>query len=834
MSTPTIEEIKLLLPHAHDSLLEDLEKLLELIDCPNDFRGLQKVHTVLEYFFTTHPEHFCSLVELNATRINVLLELFTNIGESYYSQYSNGVHAKGWMSKRPLFSLLFVFYEHLSPESASALLFFLKHYYDNEPVIFEHNHTEQSIRAFRLLYTDPLTDRACFDSNSVVQTADNIRAYRQSLTSENDTDDFVDEPIASSHINYLRELEHFYRLDWKKRTYIERSSKKIIRSSFSRRKIERIVGSDNLFTASLNKRPLKQSLVDSGITANEDYPGLAIIKTEQPILPKPTHELPDVSVIKDTAKIASKSRGISRDVRRSHNITPVSRNILQPHELFHLWQALNSHSNTLIGKVAKSHVQCLLTFILITGRSLDNACCVPTCNKNDNSHIGLTIKRDKLILKVAPRPTADRGKHSNNANLLKTKTVASIHLPIFLFESLSRSGITLGSKLSGKHSVNTFRKAIKLFLKALNKRYHCQISLQRIENYLINRTIALEKNDPVILEILRGEISYYSRSPRHYAWYSETELNNKAQELWSDIFNQIKFYSPEFQSPLFGTLELDLDERGIGSQFTPTKEAIIHWVSEHTRKLHTYTAFEVVKNIKELVNYHNQYTIYTLIMLINASGYRAVYNPMPSFDLLLLRYGALCISDKDSAKTFSHTRVIACPSLLESQLRHYKQHSQTLANLISNLYPMQSQQLYAHTCEHQLLDLSNKVERTEWFLSVKNSQSNDGVFFLFTAVEDDDTIYQTKNSGPSSLSKHINLPLNFGRHYVRRYLQKENIHQELIKFQLGHWVTGETPLERYSSLTHCEAIETLSPILNQMLTDIGWQAIPSLITRKRV
>ncbi|WP_214650947.1 hypothetical protein, partial [Vibrio anguillarum] len=110
---------------------------------------------------------------------------------------------------------------------------------------------------------------------------------------------------------------------------------------------------------------------------------------EQPILPKPTHELPDVSVIKDTAKIASKSRGISRDVRRSHNITPVSRNILQPHELFHLWQALNSHSNTLIGKVAKSHVQCLLTFILITGRSLDNACCVPTCNKNDNSHIGL-------------------------------------------------------------------------------------------------------------------------------------------------------------------------------------------------------------------------------------------------------------------------------------------------------------------------------------------------------------------------------------------------------------------------------------------------------------
>ncbi|ENM5912027.1 hypothetical protein I2709_000311 [Vibrio mimicus] len=833
MSTPTAQEIKIFLPDAPDSSLDDLEKLLELIDCPNDFRGLQKVLAVIDYLFTIYPETFSSLIPLSTIRTRVLLELFINIGESYYSQYSKEVHAKGWMSRRPIFSLLFIFYEHLSPESASALLFFLKHYYENELAIVDENHSESAIRAFRLLFTDPITDRSCFDSNSVEETADNIRTYRQSLATEKDIDDFDDDTTSSSHINYLRELEHFYRLDWKKRTCIHRSSRRSIRASYSRNKIERIAGSDNLFTAPLNKKRLKQWIVDSGITANEDYPELVIIKTEQPTLPKPSYELPDVSAIKDTAKIRSKSRTISRDVRRSHNITPINRNILQPHELFYLWQALDSRSNDLNRGISKSYIQFILHLILLTGRNLDNLCRVTITDITEDSNLGLIVHKGQLTLKVAPKPTADRGKHSNNTKLLQTKIIASIKLPDFLYDSFLRSGLKLGGKLSINYSFDTIRESIELFLKSINKRYQCQISLKRIENYLVNRTISMEKDDPVILEILRGEISYYSRSPRHYAWYSEAELNNRIQALWSETFNQIRIYSTNFQTPRIGNIDLDIDEYGLGSQFTPNQEAIKIWVLDHQKILDSFSAFDAKKNLKGLVNYHNEYTIYTLIMLINASGYRAVHNPMPSFDLLLLRYHALCISDKDSTKTFTHTRIIACPSILESQLNFYKQHSQTLANLISYVYPVQARRLYAHICDYQQIGLSRKIERTEWFLSAKNSQSNDGTFFLFIVDEDDDTLFQTKNSGPSILSKQIDLPLNFGRHYVRRYLQSTNVHQELIKFQLGHWITGETPLERYSSLIHCEAIKILCPILEKMMTDIGWKAIPSLITRKR-
>ncbi len=150
-----------------------------------------------------------------------------------------------------------------------------------------------------------------------------------------------------------------------------------------------------------------------------------------------------------------------------------------------------------------------------------------------------------------------------------------------------------------------------------------------------------------------------------------------------------------------------------------------------------------------------------------------------------------------------------------------------------HIYPYQAEQLYSQTCHHQLLDLKQAEERKSWFLSIKNSRGNDGLFFLFIDDKDDRSFYQTKNAGPRLLRDCIDLPLNFGRHYIRRYLQMADIHQELIKFQLGHWVTGETPLEKCSSLIHSEAIEQLCPVLNDMLIEIGWNALPSLITRKR-
>ena len=101
MSTPLIDDIKRFLPLAPDDLLLPLERALEIIDLPEDFLGLQKVHATLEYLFSIQPTKLSLLIELDVSRAAELLNLFTSVSEVYYNKYVNKSHGKGWNIKNP-------------------------------------------------------------------------------------------------------------------------------------------------------------------------------------------------------------------------------------------------------------------------------------------------------------------------------------------------------------------------------------------------------------------------------------------------------------------------------------------------------------------------------------------------------------------------------------------------------------------------------------------------------------------------------------------------------------------------------------------------------------
>jgi hypothetical protein len=172
---------------------------------------------------------------------------------------------------------------------------------------------------------------------------------------------------------------------------------------------------------------------------------------------------------------------------------------------------------------------------------------------------------------------------------------------------------------------------------------------------------------------------------------------------------------------------------------------------------------------------------------------------------------------------------------LKSRILHYQAHIEAFANLIAVNFSYFAQQYFTHSSHLQHLKLTSKTERLEQFLAIKNSSGTDGMFLFFTESNEHASRFkrEVKNSSPAFLDTHFPFPLNFGRHYMRRYLQKNNIHQELIKFQLGHWMTGETALEKFSELNHVDAIQALLPTLNSMMVELGWRDIPSLLTRKR-
>ncbi|MEF1339089.1 hypothetical protein REH81_20295, partial [Vibrio rotiferianus] len=413
-----------------------------------------------------------------------------------------------------------------------------------------------------------------------------------------------------------------------------------------------------------------------------------------------------------------------------------------------------------------------------------------------------------------------RTKYNENPNLHKARTLLAVALPPELIRRLKSADLLDGTIRDSSGSGEKVLKAIQKLIETLNRKHHCQISLKRIENHLKNYVIATEQFDPVLLEPLIGKEIYYTRSPRHYSWYCNAELNQFVQQLWQQAFPTLPFkYQPEFE---FKDAS-DNDITGFGSEFTPKLAALKKLASTLRLELSKWKSFDASSSLNSIIEYHNAYTLYTIYMLLCGTGYRAVSNPLPSFSFALMRYNAICISDKDSALTFSHMRVIACPATLKAQLKHYQHHLDAVARLLSHNRTYESNQLRWHRSALRFIEMTSKNARLDWHFSAKNSQKNDGLFLFFE--QSDNGEVKSSNAYPTTIrrqsSQILQLPLNFGRHYLRRYLQINDVPQEIIKLQLGHWVTGENPLEGFSSLCMAEAINELLPTLDKMMKDIG-------------
>ncbi|QJR79556.1 hypothetical protein CA267_001470 [Alteromonas pelagimontana] len=515
-----------------------------------------------------------------------------------------------------------------------------------------------------------------------------------------------------------------------------------------------------------------------------------------------------------------------------HNLLPTSRTILQPHELKLLIRSLTNTSSGAIGGIDKKLIRAVLLIVLITARDLQSVLSIKQASTQ--KEVGFHFDGSDILLNVAPEPTTLSPVH--NELLLPVSSVISITLPKHLVTHVSPYfSDTFIEPIQQKKPLE-WQDAIQRYLKVLNRKFSIQISLTRIEHHLINWVSAHESYDPVLLDILAEKTRYQSRSAKHYAYYTETEINDELHELWNALFTEAAHQQAENSDSLTPTISSELKmERGVGSAFTPKADALSAWISEKASILLSNKPFAVSSTLEGLVNYHNAYTLYTIIMLKSGTGYRAVYNPLPSLDLALLRYQSICISDKDSKTLFNHTRVVACPDILKSQILHYQAHFEAFANLIAVNFSYFAQQYFTHSSHLQHLKLTSKTERLEQFLAIKNSSGTDGMFLFFTESDEHASHIKkvVQNSSPTFLNTYFPFPLNFGRHYMRRYLQKNNIHQELIKFQLGHWMTGETALEKFSELNHVEAIQALLPTLNSMMDELGWRDIPSLLTRKR-
>ncbi|MBZ2170256.1 hypothetical protein [Marinobacter sp. F4216] len=60
------------------------------------------------------------------------------------------------------------------------------------------------------------------------------------------------------------------------------------------------------------------------------------------------------------------------------------------------------------------------------------------------------------------------------------------------------------------------------------------------------------------------------------------------------------------------------------------------------------------------------------------------------------------------------------------------------------------------------------------------------------------------------------------QHYLRSELRRRNVHAGLVDAWMGHWLDGQEPMGRYSTLSPVEFASSIEPVVSDILDDMGW------------
>jgi len=231
----------------------------------------------------------------------------------------------------------------------------------------------------------------------------------------------------------------------------------------------------------------------------------------------------------------------------------------------------------------------------------------------------------------------------------------------------------------------------------------------------------------------------------------------------------------------------------IGSPLCPKPEWLAAFVSNLRQSLKRPR--ETLLDANTLIEIHNSFTTYVVMFLAFATGYRSVQAPLSRSTDYDPVSRMLVVADKtDSA--FSHARLEPVPEMLAQQLDLYKQHRERVADQMWSLLGIEEPQ-------HFLFFLSKAAPR------VKQSKK----LVRVTPV--------SELTLKANLGAMWDLPLNVNRHYLRSELRHRGVHAELVDAWMGHWLDGQEPMGRYSSLNPLDYAAGIEPVLTELLEEMG-------------
>ncbi len=434
----------------------------------------------------------------------------------------------------------------------------------------------------------------------------------------------------------------------------------------------------------------------------------------------------------------------------------------------------------------------LKTIVLIetmfwTGSSLERAIDLHIRKSTGLENAELTYIEDKrtwriendLIKRKIP-PTIEQEALCNKINLtIKLPDVTQLGGHLLTLKQLKPE-----HHLFHKNATAKYKKEISKLLKKMPE--GSRVTLTRISHFLFNLLIDQTGGDLTSACLITAKHHFLGRTSLYYATYDRSKLVNtyvKAVKTYCELIN-LECHSQLFDIP---TLNPKQENIWVGSDFCPTTKSVQNLVSHLKLQI---TKRPKTNNLKNIIKYHNAFTIYTQQMIAYATGIRAIKNPFANQDDIDWHSGLASISDKDDEHLY-HSRIAWLPEVVIKQLEHFIQHRKLI------------------------IQQAKKID--------KGLRTSDLPFF-FLLNED----FEPLDLKPSSLSPYLNtvfpLPANVNRRYVRSQLAGKGCPVEIIQCFMGHWARGEEPWSKHSSFSFAEYLRQIRKFIPPILKELRWQA----------
>ncbi|MDH5573381.1 MAG: hypothetical protein OEY89_16580, partial [Gammaproteobacteria bacterium] len=308
------------------------------------------------------------------------------------------------------------------------------------------------------------------------------------------------------------------------------------------------------------------------------------------------------------------------------------------------------------------------------------------------------------------------------------------------------------------------------------------ISIAKVKGYLFKRITVNTGGDTVVAMLITRRKHYTGQTQLYYSMPTLAYL----QEVYSDAVSSIATIND-----IKNNNRLISQHIYAGNRVLPSTESINQLLMCVKAKLYAHRGSNSLSNF---IVFHNEYTLYTLLMLLYATGYRAVIEPWIEPDEID-RHGFVVISDKGRKDHYSE-RLVWVPKVLRDQLESYHLHCCLVKMELASLTE---------------LDITHINEITE------------KMFFL------DKISMEPISIRPRTWSAYVEdrfpVAMNVGRHYLRTRLMMDRCPPDIINTFMGHHVNGTEPWGTKSTLSPLGYKKEIEVYIEEVMDTLGFEKI---------